>query len=186
MQGTRGGKLSAWATVCSLFSTIQGKTVKGRMALRHLIDLKTSKNENFKIQDRSLRSCFGGLDTSTADDFFEQQYQQMAFFEQQIGKLFWPMQVSTLLSNIAFRLLSIWLQTLGAIKSELCLRLFPNFVCSHLKQLCCNTDVQWESELMPLSKAFFGMIVDLNLLLCTKFDLGHADLVLCLIFTPNA
>ena len=39
---------------------------------------------------------------------------------------------------------------------------------------------------MPLSKAFFGMIVDLNLLLCTKFDLGHADLVLCLIFTPNA
>ena len=35
---------------------------------------------------------------------------------------------------------------------------------------------------------FFGQIVDLNLLLCTVFDLGHADLVLCLIFTqgPNA
>ena len=34
MQGTRGGKLSVWATVCSLFATIQGKTVKGRTALR--------------------------------------------------------------------------------------------------------------------------------------------------------
>ena len=62
--------------------------------------------------------------------------------------------------NIAFYLLSIWLQTLVAINSESCQTSFPNF-CS----LSSEVAVLFDSKLSRCP--FLGQIVDLDLLLCT-------------------
>ena len=65
------------------------------------------------------------------------------------SKLVQSMQASTWLSNIAFYLQPIGLQTLGVINSESCQKLFPSFFCTaNLKWSRCA--VQLKSEQMPL------------------------------------
>ena len=75
---------------------------------------------------------------------------------------------TTWLSNITvtFHLLPIWLQTLVAINSESRLTLFPSF-CSLPSEV---------AELFNLNlnrRPFLGQVVNLDLLLCTGFDLEH-------------
>ena len=77
--------------------------------------------------------------------------------------------VNTWLSNIAFHLRPIWLQTLVAIDSELRLTLFPSF-CAPPSEVTALFD----SNLSR--RPFLGQVVDLDLVLCTGFDSEHACL----------
>ena len=86
--------------------------------------------------------------------------------------------VTTWLSNIAFHLQPIWLQTLVAIDSESRLTLFPSF--------CAPPSEVAGLFYSNLSRhPFLGQVVDLDLLLCTGFDSEHAVLFLCHIFAQR-
>ena len=88
------------------------------------------------------------------------------------------MLVTKWLSNIAFHLLPIWLQSLVAIDPESCQALFPSFC------LQPSEDAMLFSS--NLSRhPFLRQILALDLLLCTGFNWKHADLFLCLIFTQR-
>ena len=86
--------------------------------------------------------------------------------------------VTTWLSNIAFHLRPIWLQTLAEIDSESCLTSFPSF-CAPPSEVA----VLYDSNLSR--RPFLGQVVDLDLLLCTGFDSEHAVLFLCHFFTQK-
>ena len=86
--------------------------------------------------------------------------------------------VTTWLSNIAFHLRPIWLQTLVAIDSESCLTSFSRF-CAPPSEVA----VLFDSNLSR--RPFLGQVVDLDLLLCTGFDSEHVVLFLCHIFTQR-
>ena len=88
--------------------------------------------------------------------------------------------VTTSLSNIAFRLRPIWLLTLVAIDSESRLISFPSF-CAQPSEVAALFD--W--NLSSLRRPFLGQVVDSDLPLCTGFDLEHAVLFLCHIFTQR-
>ena len=94
------------------------------------------------------------------------------------SKLVLSTLVTTWLSNIAFHLQPIWLQTLVAIDSESRLTSFPSF-CAPPSEVA----VLFDSNLSRLP--FLGQVVDLDLLLCTRFDSEHAVLFLCHIFTQR-
>ena len=96
----------------------------------------------------------------------------------QKSKLVLSMLVTTWLSNIAFHLRSIWLQTLVAIDSESRQTSFPSF-CAPPSEVA----VLFNLNLSRLP--FLGQVVDLDLLLCTRFDSEHAVLFLCHIFTQR-
>ena len=81
--------------------------------------------------------------------------------------------VDRTVSNIAFHLRQIWLQALVAIDSESLLTLFPTF-CVPPSEFT----VLFDSNLSRLP--FLGQVIDLDLLLCTVFDLE--DVVLFLLF----
>ena len=80
--------------------------------------------------------------------------------------------VTTWLSNLTFHLRPIWLQTLVAIDSELRQTSFPSF-CVPPSEVA----ALFNSNLSR--RPFLGQVVDLDLLLCTGFDLEHAVLFLC-------
>ena len=84
--------------------------------------------------------------------------------------------MTTWLSNIAFHLWLIWLQTFVAINSESCLTLNPSF-CLKPSEIA----VLFNSKLnrCPVLR----QVVDLDLLLCIGVDWEHAALFLCHIFT---
>ena len=94
------------------------------------------------------------------------------------SKLVLSTLVTTWLSNIAFHLRPIWLQTLVVIDSESRLTSFPSF-CAPPSEVA----VLFDSNLSRLP--FLGQVVDLDLLLCTGFDSEHAVLFLCHIFTQR-
>ena len=94
------------------------------------------------------------------------------------SKLVLSTLVTTWLSNIAFHLRLIWLQTLVAIDSESRLTLFPSF-CAPPSEVAVLFD--WDLSRRPFK--FLQQVIDLDLLLCTGFNLKHADLFLCHIFT---
>ena len=93
-------------------------------------------------------------------------------------KLVLSMLVTTLLSNIAFHLQPIWLQTLIAIDSESHLTLFPS-ICAQLSEVVALFD--WNMSRRP----FLGQVVDSDLLLFTGFNLEHAVLFLRHTFTQE-
>ena len=74
--------------------------------------------------------------------------------------------LTTWLSNIAFYLRPIWLQTLVAIDSESRLTLFPS-VCAS------PSEVAELFYLKLIRRPFLGQVVDLDLLLCTGFNSEH-------------
>ena len=82
------------------------------------------------------------------------------------------------LGQVACRLQPIWRQTLVAIISESCQTLFPSF-CAQPSEVA----VLFHLNLSRLP--FLRQVVDLDLLLCTGFDLEHAVLFLCHIFTQR-
>ena len=82
------------------------------------------------------------------------------------------------LGQVAFHLRPIWLQTLVAIDSESCLTSFPRF-CAPPSEVA----VLFDSNLSRLP--FLGQVDDLDLHLCTGFNLEHAVLFLCHIFTQR-
>ena len=84
----------------------------------------------------------------------------------------------TWLSNIASHLRLIWLQTLVAIDSEACLTSFPSFCAP-------PSEVALLFHLNLSRLPFLRQVVDLDLPLCTGFDLEHAVLFLCHIFTQR-
>ena len=86
--------------------------------------------------------------------------------------------VTTWLSNTAFHLRPIWLHTLIAIDSESPQTSFPSF-CAQPSEVAALFD----SNLSR--RPFLGQVVDLDLLLCTGFDLEHAVLFLCHIFAQR-
>ena len=89
--------------------------------------------------------------------------------------------VTTWLSNIAFHLRPIWLQTLVAIDSESCLTSFPRF-CAPPSEVA----VLFDSNLSRRPfQAFLRQVVDLDLLLCTGFDSEPVVLFQCDIFTQR-
>ena len=94
------------------------------------------------------------------------------------SKLVLSTLVTIWLSNIAFHLRPIWLQTLVVIDSESRLTSFPSF-CAPPSEVA----VLFDSNLSRLP--FLGQVVDLDLLLCTGFDSEHAVLFLCHIFTQR-
>ena len=85
---------------------------------------------------------------------------------------------TTWLSNIAFHLQPIWLETLVAIDAASCLTSFLSF-CS----LPSEVAVLFNSNLSRCP--FLRKLVDLDLLICTGFNLEHAVLLLCHIFTQG-
>ena len=80
------------------------------------------------------------------------------------------------LGQVAFHLRPILLQTLVAIDSESCQTFFPSF-CTPPSEVA----VLFYLNLSP----FLGQVVDLDLLLCTWFNLEHVILFLCHIFTQR-
>ena len=86
--------------------------------------------------------------------------------------------VTTWLSNITFHLLPISLQTLVAINSESLLTSFPSF-CVQPSEVAALFDSNLSRRPFP------GQVVDLDLLLCTRFNLEHAVLFLCHIFAQR-
>ena len=91
------------------------------------------------------------------------------------SKLVLSALVTTWLSNIAFHLLPIWLQTLIAIDSESRLTLFPSF--------CVPPSEVAALFYSNLSRCpFLGQVIDLDLLLCTGSNQEHEVLFLCHIF----
>ena len=82
------------------------------------------------------------------------------------------------LSNTAFHLLPIWLQTLVAIDSESRLTSIPRFC-------ALPSDVFWLFNLNLSRRPFLGQVVHLDLLLCTGFNSDHAVLFLFHIFTQR-
>ena len=89
--------------------------------------------------------------------------------------------VTIWLSNIAFHLQLIWLQTLVVIDSESCQISFPSFYAQPSE-----VSMLFYSNLS--TRPFLGQEsqdVNLDLLLCTGFDLGQAALFLCHIFTQK-
>ena len=94
------------------------------------------------------------------------------------SKLVLSTLVTTWLSNIAFHLRLIWLQTLVAIDSESRLTSFPSF--------CAPPSEVAVLFILNLSRRpFLWQIVDSDLLLCTGLRLEHAVLFLCHIFTQR-
>ena len=88
------------------------------------------------------------------------------------------MQVSRWLWDFAFHLLLFWLQTLVAIDSGSYQRLFPSF--------CVPQNEVAVLFLWKLSSGpFLGHVVNLDLLLCTRLYLEHADLFLCVDFAQR-
>ena len=94
------------------------------------------------------------------------------------SKLVLSTLVTTWLSNIAFDLRQIWLQTLVAIDSESCQTSFPSFYATSSE-----VAVLFDSNLSR--RSFLGQVVDLDLLLCAGFYLEHAILFLSHIFTQR-
>ena len=94
------------------------------------------------------------------------------------SKLVLSMLVTAWLSNIAFHLGPIWLQTLVVIDSELCLTSFPSF-CSPPSEVAALFD--WNLSRRP----FLRQVVDTALLLCTGFYSEQTALFLCHIFTQR-
>ena len=90
------------------------------------------------------------------------------------SKLVQSTQVSAWLSNITFHLQPIWLQTLVAIDSESCQRSLLS-VCSQPSEVAVL--FYWNLNRRP----FLRQVVDFDLLLCTGFNLQHADLFLSMI-----
>ena len=88
------------------------------------------------------------------------------------------MLVTTWLSNIAFHLRLIWLQTLVAIDSESRLTLFPSFCVP-------PSEVAVLFDLNLSRRPFLGPVVDLDLLRFTGFDSEHAVLFLWHICTQR-
>ena len=86
--------------------------------------------------------------------------------------------VTTWLSNIAYRLLPIWLQTLVAIDSKSRPTQFPSF-CAQPSEVA----ALFYSNLSR--RPSLGEVVDTDLLLCTGFDQEHAVLFQCHIFTQR-
>ena len=94
------------------------------------------------------------------------------------SKLVLSTLVTTWLSNIAFHLRLIWLQTLVAIDSESHMTSLPSFFAPPPEDA-----VLFNSNLSRLP--FLGQVVDLDLLLCTGFYSEHAVLFLCHSFTQR-
>ena len=88
----------------------------------------------------------------------------------------WKLVLSTLvttwLPNIAFLLQPIWLQTLVAIHSDLCLTSFPSF-CAPPSEVTALFNLNLSR--LP----FLWQVLDTDLLLCTVFDLEHAVKLFC-------
>ena len=95
------------------------------------------------------------------------------------SKLVLSTLVTPWLSNIAFHLRPIWLQTLVVIDSESRLTSFPSFCAPAAPPS--EVAVLLDSNLSR--RPFLGQVVDLDLLLCTEYDSEHAVLFLCHIFT---
>ena len=86
---------------------------------------------------------------------------------------------TTFLRQITFHFQSMGLQTLVAIDSESPWHCFQAFACRNLKSLCCSIRI-WADTLSILRQ-----VVDLDLLLCTGFDLEPVVLFQCDIFTQR-
>ena len=95
---------------------------------------------------------YGWLVGNTVDDCLQRQIAKKK------SKLVLSTLVTAWLSNIAFHLLSIWLQTLGTIDSESRLTLFSN-LCEQLSEVA----VLFKSNLSR--RPFLRQVVDLDLLL---------------------
>ena len=78
----------------------------------------------------------------------------------------------------AFASYSLWLQTLVANNSESRMTLFPSFCVP-------PSEVAVLFYLNLSRRPFLGQVVDLDLLLCTGFNLEHAVLFLCHLFTQR-
>ena len=115
---------------------------------------------------------YGWLVGNTVDDCLQRQIAKKK------SKLVLSTLVTAWLSNIAFHLLSIWLQTLGTIDSESRLTLFSN-LCEQLSEVA----VLFKSNLSR--RPFLRQVVDLDLLLWTGFYLEHAVLFLCHFLTQR-
>ena len=94
------------------------------------------------------------------------------------SKLILSMLVTTWLSNIAFQLWPIWLQTLVPLDSESRLAYFPSF-CAQ------PSEVTVLFNLNLSRRPFLQQVVDLHLLLCTGFNSEHVFLFPCHIFTQR-
>ena len=110
--------------------------------------------------------------SNTADDCLQRQIAQKIF---NLKIKAHPVHAG---HYIAFHLRPIGLQTLVAINSESCQTSFPSF-CAPPSEVA----VLFDSNLSR--RPFLGQVVDLDLLLCTGFDLEHAVLFLCHIFTQR-
>ena len=95
-----------------------------------------------------MRLNYGWLVSNTIADCLQRQIAQKVFKSKvKDSKLVLSTLVTTWLSNTAFDLLPIWLQTLVAIYSESRLILFSSF-CVQPSENCCA--VQFKSEQTPV------------------------------------
>ena len=123
-----------------------------------------------------MRSSSGWLVSSTLYECLQRQITQKIFklkIQAPLSTL-----VSTWRSNIAFHLQVIWLQNVLAINLESRLTSFPSF-CAQSSEVA----VLFYSNLSRCP--FLEQVVDLDLLLCTGFNLEDAVLFQCHILTQR-
>ena len=145
------------------------------MLIQQLIDLEKVRTKNLKFRT-DLRDQV--MDGWSVTKMIVYKGKLLKKSSNRKSKLVLSTLVATWLSNIAFHLRPIWLQTLVAIDSESCLTSFPRF-CAPPSEVA----VLFDSNLSRLP--FLGQVVDLDLLLCTGFDSEPVVLFQCDIFTQR-
>ena len=138
------------------------------MLIKQLINVETVRTDNLKFRTDLWDQFTDGWSVS----------QQMIVYKGRLLKKSSHGKCTTWLSNIAFHLQPIWLETLVAIDSASYLKSFSSFCL-----LPSEVTVLFNSNLSRCP--FLRQLVDLDLLICTGFNLEHAVLLLCHIFTQG-
>ena len=136
------------------------------MLIKQLIKLEKVRTKNLKFRTDLLAEVMDGWSVT----------QQMILYKGRLLKSkFGACLANTWLSNTGFNLLQIWLQILVVIYSESHLTQFPSF--------CMLPSEVAVLFYLNLSRCpFLGQVADLDLLLCTGFNLEHAVLFLHYMF----
>ena len=146
------------------------------MLIEQLINVEKVRTEHWKFRT--------DLQDQVMDGWSVTQY--MTVYKGKLLKKIFKLKIeacpvnagTTWLSNIAFHLRPIWLQTLAVINSESRLTSFPSF-CAPPSEVAALFD----SNLSR--RPFHGQVVDLDLLLCTGFNSEHVVLFLCHMFSQR-
>ena len=112
---------------------------------------------------------------SSLSRFFTQHYGMLIqSFSRSLTLATWEVRTCNSFPTLLF--IYLLAATLVVIYSESCQRSFPSF-CAQASDVLFNWNLSRHS--------FLGQVIDLDLLFCTRFNMKHVDLFLCLILTQG-